>query len=282
MPATRKSPVKRTAKTTVSKSTDKVTISPKRKPRTTKAKSNAKVKTTATQGVRATTAKPKAKSTATKAKSTRTTRTSRTSKSATKVTAKAKTKAKAKPRTRKTTKVTAVRNVKSGAIHKLRKKLVPYHAKPVMQTAEALEIAIRDYFEWCDNNPWLKQVGYDKEGIPITIPKKRPYIIEGLCAHIGISRQHWYGIQDATKKCYREDLSQVIEWASNVFYTQVVTGGLVEDFNPQVATRLLGLSDKRELGGRTSPDGKAEAIQVQINKEVEFEANEVVRKLLKD
>lgn len=54
-----------------------------------------------------------------------------------------------------------------------------------------LEIFIDEYFEWCDSHPinvWHSQL--DKStGSPVSVPTQRPYTVEGLALHLGITRQ---------------------------------------------------------------------------------------------
>ena len=164
------------------------------------------------------------------------------------------------------------------------RKPTPDTTRAVLKSQSALLAGIESYFQWCKDNPWIKSVGVDRDGNVIQMPRTRPYLVEGLCKHIGISRKTWYAIQDdKNDKCYREDLMNVIEYANNVLYEQKVTGAVVEDYNANIVSRLVALGDVREVTGQRSKiDGKAEAIKVQIDSEVEFQANQVVKKLLAD
>ena len=156
----------------------------------------------------------------------------------------------------------------------------PDRTKPVMKTAESLRSAIESYFEWCNENPWLKAVAVDKNGDAIVIPKARPYLVEGLCRHIGISRRHWYAIQGPTEEEYRPDLADVTEWATVTMFEQKVSGAVVDDYKENIVARLTGLGDRKELTGRTHSNGKTDPIELKIDKEVEQHANDLVRKLM--
>lgn len=164
--------------------------------------------------------------------------------------------------------------------------VVPKHkTKDVLRTPENLFEAVCDYFEWCENNPWMKTVGVDKEGNAIEQPKRIPFLIEGLCNHIGVSKSHWYAIQDEKNKEYfRDDLFPIVEWTNNVLYTQKLTGAAVDEFKENIIARILGLGDRRELTGKSIPNsnGKTEAIQVEIDREIRTTADIVVKKLLED
>ena len=156
-----------------------------------------------------------------------------------------------------------------------RKHLVPMNARPVMRTPEALREGIQSYFDWCAENPWPKVVGIDKEGNPVVVPKTRPFLVEGMVNHIGISRRHWNAIQTPDNPSYREDLMDVIEWATNILFSQKVTGAVVDDYKENIVARLTGLADKKTLAG-----DEANPLHVQIKNEEKGVGDEVVRTLL--
>ena len=221
--------------------TAKSTTTSTRKP---KDSPNAEVKTTASTGTRAKTTEAKAKSATRKT-------------------------VKRKPTAKRKKPVKAVKAVKpdvtsdtveaivfgdGSKFHQLRKAIVPFQSRPVMRDAESLLKGVKSYFDWCDDNPIQHGVGIDKDGIPIVLSKPRPYLVEGLANHIGISKRHWYDICDNRSRAYREDLSDVTEWANNAMFVQKVSGALVDVFKENTVARLHGLTDKTEVSG---PDGGA-------------------------
>ena len=199
----------------------------------------------------------------------------------------ATTKTKPKPK-RKPTSTPARRagakraNAASTAKAKARKIVKKPCPRPGLVNADTFRKACAEYFQWCEDNPWMKTVGLDKDGNVLQIPKTRPYVVEGLINHIGITNSHWYDIQNETSRNYREDLADAFSWANNVLFTQKFTGAAVDDFKEGSVARVLGLGDRRELTGVKHPSGKVDPIQLNIDKEVEHGSNDLVRKLMKD
>jgi len=126
-------------------------------------------------------------------------------------------------------------------------------------TPELLWEAACEYFQWCDDNPWLKseQVkmpgkGYeDKEGNHIPpklvtqIPTARPYTMQGLCNYLDCNtayfRQFKAGIDDDGK-----DFSTIITRIEETVYQQKFEGAAVGAFNANIIARDLGLTDKTD------------------------------------
>ena len=163
------------------------------------------------------------------------------------------------------------------------KKPTPDVTRAVLKSPMALLEGIESYFQWCKDNPWIKTLGVDRDGNVLSTPRTRPYLVEGLCKHIGISRKTWYLIQDETNKGYREDLMNVIEYANNELYEQKVTGAIVDDYKENIVSRLVALGDKREVTGERSPgSAKADAVRVQVESEIAYHADDIVKKLMAD
>ena len=199
----------------------------------------------------------------------------------------ATTKTKPKPK-RKPTSTPARRagakkaSLANSAKAKARKIVKRTKPRPALVNADTFRKACAEYFQWADDNPWLKTVGLDKEGNVLQIPKTRPYVVEGLINHIDITNSYWYDIQNPNSQNFREDLVEVFSWCNNVLFSQKFTGAAVDDFKEGIIARVLGLGDRRELTGVSHPSGKVDPIQVNIDKEVEHGANDLVRKLMKD
>ena len=88
-----------------------------------------------------------------------------------------------------------------------------------------LEIFVQDYFNWCDDNPinvWHTQL--DKHsGSPVSMPTQRPYTVEGLARHLGVTPQTLLNYQKregyeeyfAVIKCAKDRITeQRVEMAS--------------------------------------------------------------------
>ena len=202
---------------------------------------------------------------------------------------KPKTKAKVtatKPKSKVTTKSKTVarKTPAKRPVKRQRRYVTPDVTKPVLKTAKALRTKIEEYFEWCRKNPWNKVVGYDREGNLLSLPRPRPFLTPGLCNFIGISKRHWYALQDKNdpKNTYREDLADVIEWANNEMYQHNVTGAVVDDYKENIVARITQIPNQTEVSNRRTPSGEVDPIQIKIENEVEQGASMVVKKLLKD
>lgn len=101
-----------------------------------------------------------------------------------------------------------------------------------------------DYFNWCNENPWIKKdfvKGGDMAGTIVDIPTSRPYTIEGLCVHIGICVQTFHNYED------RKDFFDVVTHIREVIRQNQIEGACVGAYNSNIVSRILGLSDKQEI-----------------------------------
>ena len=101
-----------------------------------------------------------------------------------------------------------------------------------------LDIFIDEYFEWCDNNPipvWHSQL--DKTtGSPVSIPTIRPYTVEGLSRHLGVTRQTLLNYQ---KREGYEEFFDVIKRAKERITEQRVEMGTLGVFKEGFTKFLL-------------------------------------------
>lgn len=101
-----------------------------------------------------------------------------------------------------------------------------------------LKIFIQEYFDWCDANPinvWHSQL--DKaSNLPVKVPTQRPYTLEGLATHLGISSRTLrnYRLQEGY-----EDFFPIIAWARQVITTQRVENGSIGSFKEGFMKFLL-------------------------------------------
>jgi len=100
----------------------------------------------------------------------------------------------------------------------------------------------KEYFQWVDNNPVLKEdyVGKDAERVDRKL--QRPYTLAGFCVYIGASRSWW----NAFKKEATNDFLEVITRIEEIMYSQKFDGATVGVFNHSIIARDLGLVDKVE------------------------------------
>lgn len=109
-----------------------------------------------------------------------------------------------------------------------------------------------EYFEWSDNNPWVKKEAVksgENAGMLIEIPTERPYSIERLCLFAGITNQTFLNYE--SKEGY-ETFFEVTARVRMVIDSQHFEGGMTGSFNANITTRKLGLVDRQDIesGGK--------------------------------
>lgn len=126
----------------------------------------------------------------------------------------------------------------------------------IFKTSEELLEKAYKYFNWCEENPWIKNEAI-KSGIGagqiVGIPTSRPYTIVGFCVYCGISED--------TFALYskRNDFIGVVTHIREVIRQNQLEGACVGAYSPNIVARLLGLADKQEL---TGADGQGLVINV--------------------
>ena len=121
----------------------------------------------------------------------------------------------------------------------------------IFSTPEILLEAAQEYFQWCDDNPWIKNEAIksgDFAGQLVQIPTARPYTLSGLCLYLGVATQYFDDFKAALKP-EDKDFSIVITHVEQAIRTQKFEGAAVGAFNANIIARDLGLADKKELGG---------------------------------
>ncbi len=115
--------------------------------------------------------------------------------------------------------------------------------KRSFSSADALWSACVAYFEWVEANPlYSTQVmKFQGEATLVKVPKPRAMTIEGLCLHIGVSRETWGQYRKPD-----HDFSDVCSEVEMVIRTQKFEGAAADLFNASIIARDLGLVDKRE------------------------------------
>jgi DNA-packaging protein gp3 len=127
-------------------------------------------------------------------------------------------------------------------------KLRAKHGRDKIYATEADLLAdCYEYFQWCDDNPWVKNEAIksgDRAGEIISIPTARPYTLSGLCIYLGISNETW---KDYSR---RKDFVVVTARVEDIIRTQKFEGAAVGVFNANIMVRDLGLADKQEHVGK--------------------------------
>lgn len=131
------------------------------------------------------------------------------------------------------------------------------------------------YFKWCSENPIKpkktltsgKEAGKQVEG-----EIARPFTIEGMCLHCGISRKYISDIENTHAK--DSEYYLVMEKILMIIYTQNLEGGIADIYNPIMVSKVLRMD--------TPSDNNTGSIKVEvIHSEAKLlnSENEVLEKL---
>jgi len=122
--------------------------------------------------------------------------------------------------------------------------------KSLMESAEKLQEACLEYFNDVTDNPLYEdKIGwYEGSASHEDVRKMQVMSIQGLVGHLGISRPTWYEWRK------RPDLSTVVAWAENVIETQQIAGATAGLMNASIISRLLSLTDKKEVAHKSTDE----------------------------
>lgn len=115
--------------------------------------------------------------------------------------------------------------------------------KPIFETAEALEAACYEYFQWIEDNPLMaaELVKFQGEAKISEVPKMRAMTESGLCIFLDIATKTWIDYKS------KEGFSQVTTRVSEIIFNQKFSGAAADMLNANIIARDLGLSDKKEV-----------------------------------
>lgn len=128
-----------------------------------------------------------------------------------------------------------------------------------------------EYFEWCDENPWVKtkSVSTEKGFSEENQPTQRPYSRMGWFLYIGCS-DTWL---KEFKKIATQDFLLVIEQIEQSIDKQQWEGATVGAFNANIIARTLGLKDHSDINQtitNTTPLTKEERDQINNDLEKDY------------
>lgn len=110
-------------------------------------------------------------------------------------------------------------------------------------TPDELWAAACAYFQWAEENPWKKQDfvrGGDSAGMKVELETARPFTIQEMCVHIGIS------VKTFERYDKHKDYSPTTTHIREIIYAQKFSGAAVGAFNANIISRDLGLADKQD------------------------------------
>ena len=112
----------------------------------------------------------------------------------------------------------------------------------LFESPELLWESACEYFEWCDENPFIQIDFKGKDADKVEIPRMRPYTWGGLEVYLEIESLRNYKTQEGY-----EDFLQVITRIEKIIYDQKFSGAASGFFNANIISRDLGLADKKEI-----------------------------------
>jgi len=116
----------------------------------------------------------------------------------------------------------------------------------LFSTPELLLQAAVEYFQWCDDNPWIKKEAIksgELAGTTMDVPMQRPYTLSGFCLYCDASEE-W--LREFRKRETSKDFLGVISWIESTVRLNKFEGAVVGAFNANIIARDLGLGDKVE------------------------------------
>lgn len=156
------------------------------------------------------------------------------------------------------------KNLQPGLYYKLAQKALG--RKRIFQTAGEFTAQFLEYIAWCEENPIVSKKASKKErgenGAELRTEaesKRRPMSMYGLCAFLGVSRKYFeMAIKNLDSKgdSRTEDENELftaLTRARGIIENQMFEGACVNDFNPNLIIRALGLGDKVDM----TSDGEA-------------------------
>lgn len=115
------------------------------------------------------------------------------------------------------------------------------------ETPEELWEAATDYFQYVDDNPFEVEeiVKYRDSHTKDTVKKQRPYTMEGLYIHLGISHTGFNLYEE------RKDFVAITTHIRQIIRNQKFEGATAGLFQPMIIARDLGLRDVRDVNLET-------------------------------
>lgn len=113
-----------------------------------------------------------------------------------------------------------------------------------------------DYFQHCDETPWVKVDFRGRFAEKVEIPTTRPYtwggLDEFLCSRIGLTSIRRYKenkpiVKDGVTVYPYAEFCHVITRVGNIIRTQKLEGALLGVFDSRIVSAELGLSQKVEV-----------------------------------
>lgn len=123
----------------------------------------------------------------------------------------------------------------------------------LFETSELLWDAACEYFQWCEDNPWVKSETITRlSGIDTKdSPTARPFTLEGLALYCDATTSWWRQFKGRLDDVKDKDFVTVVTRIEDVIYKQKFEGAAVGAFNANIIARDLGLKDSQGIDHTT-------------------------------
>ena len=127
----------------------------------------------------------------------------------------------------------------------------------LFETPELMLEAACEYFQWCEDNPFIKSEAKTVNAGDFTskielaeLPVLRPFTIQGLCIYLDCNTVYFNQFETNVKGKDDElskGFSKIITRIRDIIYNQKFSGAASGFFNANIIARDLGLKEQTEV-----------------------------------
>lgn len=129
--------------------------------------------------------------------------------------------------------------------------------KAIFTSPKKLADSARQYFEWCDENPFMKSVvnvvsigqGAGSSVELTEVPVKRPYSLGGFCLFCSVNDHYWRDFKKSPVGLGK-GFPAVIRDIEMAIMTQQVEGAQSGFFKENITSRINGLAENQKHSGK--------------------------------
>lgn len=156
--------------------------------------------------------------------------------------------------------------------------------RPFKYSAKEFDLAWQQYFQYVDDNPWMKNEAVksgELAGTIIQVPTARPYSEVGFCAFHNLGEKYISELADTLQKHAKDkesknkeeaaELSNILTQARARCRAQKFEGAAVGAFNANIIARDLGMADNQNVKHDGIPDTPApKQVMIFNGQKIEF------------
>lgn len=133
---------------------------------------------------------------------------------------------------------------------------------------ELLWKAACEYFGWCDENPLIEIDYKGKDADRVSIPKMRPYTLQGLCLYLDCNTEYFRHFKKNLKDD-EIDFYRVVTRIEETIYNQKFTGAASGFLNQSIIAFDLGLARRQqdqETEQANSQKSESTTIEIKVHR----------------